>query len=220
MNEAMEWEQSSDCAALFEALAKAQGEIEGAAKGKENPHFRSKYADLASVWDACRAQLSKHGICVIQQPFARGPLAGMRTVLGHSSGQWVACVSTTTPKDNGPQALGSCLTYLRRQGLAAFVGVAPEDDDGEGAEGRRQGQRPPGANWGSKPPANRPADPNDPGEAIDETTLHELRSAALAKFPSKPADAKKWLRELYGTDNPEKLTKFEATQAIKKLKAA
>lgn len=217
-NVATEWEQSGDVGALFEALSKAQGEIEGAAKGKENPHFRSKYADLASVWDACRAPLSKNGLCVIQQPFTRGALAGIRTQLGHASGQWIACVATTTPKDNGPQAYGSCLTYLRRYGLSAFVGVAPEDDDGEGAEGRRPGQKPPGANWG-KAPANKPADPNDTGEPVDEATLHSLRSVALAKFTGKPAEAKKWLKDHFGTDNPDRLTQFEAAKALKLLAA-
>lgn len=215
----MEWEQSPDVAELFGALAKAQGEIEGASKDKENPHFRSRYADLASVWDACRAPLSKNGLCVIQQPFARGNLAGIRTQLGHASGQWIACVATTTPKDNGPQALGSCLTYLRRYALSAFAGVAPDDDDGEGAEGRKQGGKPPGANWGSKPPANRVNDPADTGEPITEKTLHDVRAAALAKFTSKPADAKKWLQAQFGIDNPEKLSQFEATKALKLLAA-
>jgi hypothetical protein len=215
----MEWESSAECGELFAALAKAQGQIEAAAKDKENPHFRSRYADLASVWDACREPLSKNGLCVIQQPFTRGPLAGIRTQLGHSSGQWVACISTTTPRDQGPQAYGSCLTYLRRYALSAFAGVAPDDDDGEKAEGRDRGAKPPGANWGSKPTANKPADPADPGEPIDEPTLHNLRSVALAKFPKKPAEAKAWLRDHFGTDNPEKLTKFEAEKALKMLAA-
>lgn len=216
----VEWEQSSECGELFASLAKAQGEIEGAEKGKENPHFRSRYADLASIWDACRAPLSKHGLCVVQQPFTRGNQAGLRTQLGHSSGQWLACITLTTPRDMGPQSLGSCTTYLRRQALAAFAGVAPDDDDGEKAEGRDRDKKPPGANWGKPANQPRPADPRDPGEVIDEATLHELRSVALAKFPKKPAEAKAWLKDQFGTDNPEKLTKFEAQEAIKKLQAA
>ncbi len=213
-----EWEQSGDCGELFAALAKAQAEVEGAEKGKVNPAFRSKYADLASVWEACREPLSKNGLCVIQQPFMRGNQAGLRTQLGHASGQWSACVAMTTPKDNGPQALGSCLTYLRRYGLSAFVGVCPEDDDGEKAEGRDRGAKPPGANWSPPKPANnsKPADPSDPGEPIDDITLHNVRTAALAKYP-KGADAKKWLKEHFGVELPDKLTKFEGEKAIKLL---
>jgi len=213
-----EWEQSNECGALFEALSKAQGEIEGAAKGKDNPFFKSKYADLAAIWDACRGPLSKNGLCVIQQPFTRGPLVGLRTQLGHASGQWVACIATAESKDRGPQAYGSVVTYLRRYALQAFAGVASEDDDGEKAEGRDRGAKPPGANWGPRP-ANKPADPADPGEPIDEPTLHSLRSVALAKFPKKPAEAKAWLRDHFGTDNPEKLTKYEAEKALKMLAA-
>ncbi len=214
-----EWEQSGEVNEIFAALAKAQAEIKNAKKSSDNPFFKSKYADLAEVSDACRGPLTKNGIAVIQGPVSRDKKCGVRTMLGHSSGQWLACTALATPKDEGPQSYGSVVTYLRRYSLASMAGVATEDDDAEGAEGRKQGQKPPGANWGSKP-ANRPADPADPGEAIDEGTLHELRSAALAKFPSKPADAKKWLKDLYGTEKPEQLTKYEATQAIKKLKAA
>src|SRR5580698_6427361 len=68
------------------ALAKAQGEIEGAEKGATNPHFRSKYADLASIWDACRAPLSKNEIAVVQLPSGRS----VTTMLVHSSGQFFA----------------------------------------------------------------------------------------------------------------------------------
>ena len=221
METTTEWEQSAECGALFGALAKAQAEIEGAEKGKVNPAFRSKYADLSSVWDACRAPLSKNGLCVIQQPFTRGNHAGLRTMLAHSSGQWVACVATTTPKDSGPQALGSCLTYLRRYGRSAFVGVCPEDDDGEKAEGRDRDAKPPGASWG-KPKAapKRKQDPADDGTPIAADTLHMLRLAAGDKFKGKPAEAKRWLSENFGTDNAESLSEFEAKQAIQLLPRA
>src|SRR5437773_12577996 len=50
------------------ALAKAQGQIKGAAKDSTNPHFQSHYADLASVAEACRAALSSNEIAVVQSP--------------------------------------------------------------------------------------------------------------------------------------------------------
>ncbi len=190
-----EWEQSAECGELFTALSKAQAEIEGAAKGKVNPAFRSKYADLASVWDACREPLTKNGLCVIQQPFMRGNQAGLRTQIGHTSGQWSACVSLTTPKDNGPQAYGSCLTYLRRYGLSAFVGVCPEDDDGEKAEGRDRDAKPPGASWGrpangqerSAPKASSPA--TSPAGSKSSTTTSTTGTGATATRSTRdPAD--------------------------------
>lgn len=123
------------------ALAKAQGAIEGAVKGKENPHFRSKYADLGAVWDACREQLAKNAIGVVQSvthtavDAPEGALRSfMLTRLVHGSGQWIedGGVPLLLSK-NDMQGLGSALTYSRRYGLMAMVGIAPEDDDGNAA---------------------------------------------------------------------------------------
>lgn len=122
--------------ALAAALAKAQGEIEGASKDKTNPHFKSRYADLASVWDACRKALSANEIAVIQSPSADGPLVTVETVLVHSSGAAASSRLTMKARDDSPQAIGSAITYGRRYGLASMVGVAPEDDDAEAAQGR------------------------------------------------------------------------------------
>lgn len=124
------------------ALAKAQGEMAGAKKDSTNPHFRSKYADLASVWEACRGALSSNGIAVVQALQSDDPeIVGVTTVLTHSSGQWMSSGFCMRPTKADPQGIGSCVTYARRYALAAMVGVAPEDDDGEGAHGRgTQGQ--------------------------------------------------------------------------------
>jgi hypothetical protein len=121
------------------ALAKAQGAIEGAVKGSVNPHFRSKYADLGAVWDACREHLTKNGISVIQ-PVTRHIESNTHvtvTRLMHSSGQWIedGGIPLLLSKDD-MQGLGSALTYSRRYGLMAMVGIAPEDDDGNAASQR------------------------------------------------------------------------------------
>lgn len=124
--------QSEQLNELADALAKAQGAIKGASKDTTNPHFKSKYADLASVWDACREPLSKNGLAVIQTGATVNNQYIMRTRLMHSSGQWiegeVPCMIAR--QTNPMQALGSAITYARRYGLAAIVGIAPEDDDG------------------------------------------------------------------------------------------
>ncbi len=81
---------SPTVAELFTALAKAQAEIEGAKKDSVNPHLKNKYADLASVWSACRSVLPKHGLCAIQTTAQAGP-GGVCvvTTLGHTSGEWI-----------------------------------------------------------------------------------------------------------------------------------
>jgi len=146
-------EEMKDFAA---ALAKAQGEITGATKDKTNPHFKSNYADLASVRAACSDALSKNGIAVIQSPgTTEGGDVEVTTLLIHASGQWIENTFAAKPMKLDAQSIGSVITYLRRYGLSAMVGVAPEDDDGETAAVRgTNGDRTPIA---PVKPASRPA---------------------------------------------------------------
>lgn len=121
------------------ALAKAQGVMRGAAKDATNPHYKNRYADLASIWDACREALTANELAVLQPVYSDGARVTVVTILTHSSGEWVSGELTVTAQQNTPQGVGSAITYARRYGLAAMVGVAPDDDDGEGAEGRPSG---------------------------------------------------------------------------------
>jgi hypothetical protein len=127
---------------LAAALAVAQGQIKGAIKDSANPYFKSKYADLASVWDACRQPLSANGLSVWQSPSLMPPpnehapwVVLVETMLMHTSGQWISGVASTPIEKMDAQGVGSATTYLRRYALSAFVGVAPEDDDGNAAVG-------------------------------------------------------------------------------------
>jgi hypothetical protein len=128
--------RSGSIAKLATALAQAQGEMAGAAKDSTNPHFKSKYADLASVWDACRKPLSKHGLSILQPVSANGQHVTVTTILAHSSGEWISESLTMVAQQATPQAVGSTITYGRRYGLSSMVGIAPEDDDAEAATAR------------------------------------------------------------------------------------
>lgn len=137
---------------LAAALAKAQGEIKSAAKDSTNPHFKSKYADLASVWDACRAALSKNGLAVAQiTATTEAGKVRVTTTLLHSSGQWIEGELDVKPGQDTAQGIGSTITYCRRYALAAMVGVAPDDDD----DGYAASERPNGV----KPIARAPVPP-------------------------------------------------------------
>lgn len=127
---------NGDLNELGAALAKAQAAIQGARKDATNPHYRSKYADLASVWDACREPLTANGLSVIQLPGYNPEhrFAFLETILLHTSGQQIASVLNAPVPSDTPQGVGSALTYLRRYALMAMVGIAPEEDDGEAAE--------------------------------------------------------------------------------------
>jgi hypothetical protein len=130
--------QSESIAALAAALSKAQADITGALKDSSNPFFKSKYADLASCWDACRKQLAANGLAVIQTTNTTDAGVVLVTTLAHSSGEWIRGVLPVVTKDNGPQAQGSGITYARRYALAAVVGLAQIDDDAEAAQARNK----------------------------------------------------------------------------------
>ena len=128
--------QSENIAELAAALSKAQASITGALKDSANPFFKSKYADLAACWDACRKQLTDNGLSVIQTTDIVADTVVVRTTLAHASGQWISGILPVKAKDDGPQAQGSGITYARRYALAAIVGLAQIDDDAEAAQGR------------------------------------------------------------------------------------
>lgn len=173
---------SEGIAAIAAALAKAQGEIETAKKDSENPHFRSKYADLASVWEACRSALSKNGIAVVQAPGTDETGAvTMTTMLSHSSGEWMCSTMACKPARNDAQSMGSVITYLRRYSLSAMVGVAPdEDDDGEAASGRGKADgRGRETNVAPATAAlDQRTDPQDDPHAIANRIKHDIDAAA------------------------------------------
>lgn len=118
---------------LFTALAKAQGEIENASKNANNPHFKSKYADLAEVLNTIRPVFAAHGLSLSQVPAYDGSLASVTTILAHSGGGYITGTASCVPAKSDAQGIGSATTYLRRYGAAAVAGIAQEDDDGQAA---------------------------------------------------------------------------------------
>ena len=126
--------QSEQINELAAALSKVQGELDYAVKDSNNPHFKSKYANLAGVWYACRDPLSKHGLSVIQTLELIDGKQALMTTLAHASGQWIKSLVILPIQKPGPQEMVSCITYCRRTALAAIVGVYQDDDDAEAAD--------------------------------------------------------------------------------------
>jgi len=125
-------EQISELAA---ALAAAQGMMENAVMNRINPHFKSKYADLAAIFDAARKPLSANGLAIVQT-IGDGVL---HTRLLHTSGQWIAS-EHPLPMSGRPQEIGSALTYARRYSLSALIGIAADEDDDANAANRSNGK--------------------------------------------------------------------------------
>jgi hypothetical protein len=128
------FQTSESTAKLDAAIAKAQGEIDPAAKDKVNPHFRSRYADLTSIWEACRKALSKHGISVTQWPLhSDDNRLHIITRLAHD-GEWMMARFSLPVSKHDAHGVGSAATYGKRYALSAALGVvSDEDDDGNKA---------------------------------------------------------------------------------------
>lgn len=126
--------QSDSIKNLATALSKVQGELTYAKKDSANPFFKSRYADLESVWDACRSLLAKNGLSIIQMPgnYFEGRM-WLITRLCHESGEWIEQEMSLPVQKPDAQGAGSALTYMRRYALAAFVGIVQADDDGNEA---------------------------------------------------------------------------------------
>jgi hypothetical protein len=116
------------------ALVKAQQAFGPALKTATNPHFRSRYADLAACVEAVMDGLNSNGIALVQQLTESDTGVIVETVFIHESGEMLNCGKLHVPAvKHDPQGYGSALTYARRYSLMAACGIAPEDDDGNAA---------------------------------------------------------------------------------------
>lgn len=145
---------------LAAALAQAQGRIESASKDRKG-NFGA-YATLASVLDAIRAPMSEAGIAYVQLPTFDGELVHVETRLIHASGDWVGTTLSARPAKSDPQGIGSAITYLRRYGLMAVVGVAPDDDDGDASSAPQK----PAPTRAAPPPVRAPSAKPGPSTTI------------------------------------------------------
>lgn len=172
-------EQINEIAA---AMAKAQAEIEGATRDRENPAFRSKYADLGAVWDAIRAPLSANNIAVVQFPRIReGGGIEVETMMMHSSGQWMSEVLGMPVTKADQHGHGSSITYARRFALSSMCGVAPVDLDGNDEHAGTKGMANGGGDF-------RPAGPRRfVGPVGTQAAKDEAARDGLISEPKPPA---------------------------------
>jgi len=138
---------SESIANLTLALSIVQGKMSHAIKDSSNPFFKSKYADLESVWDVCRSLLSENGLAVMQFPgdinFVQlekengdiniATKMSLTTIISHKSGEFMSQEMSVPVTKPDAQGAGSALTYMRRYALAAVVGVVQADDDANAA---------------------------------------------------------------------------------------
>jgi len=123
------------------AFLKAQKATHVAIKGAKNPFYKSTYADLSSVIDACKKPLNDNGISILQNVGHIDTTIGIKTyietILLHESGEFISDVMIVTMDKEGPQAQGSAISYAKRYSLQSMVLLPSADDDAEGATNRK-----------------------------------------------------------------------------------
>lgn len=159
--------KSESIAHIAPALLSAQRNIGSAKKGSENPFFKSSYADLGAVMEACKEHLLEQGIVVLQPLGCDEKGDYVETILLHESGEYISDKALLhTAKEHDPQAYGSATTYARRYGLQSMLFIPAEDDDAEGAMKRpvappKAQEKPSEKPQQARKPAPPPLDPND-----------------------------------------------------------
>lgn len=133
----------SDNKLISAAMVKAQASFGPALKDKNNPAFRSKYADLGACLDAVMDALNANGIALMQKNHPHDGGVCIETIFVHESGEQLSAGLLPVPATKqDAQGYGSAMTYARRYSLMAACGIAPEDDDGNAASKRPQQTRP------------------------------------------------------------------------------
>lgn len=193
-------QQSPSIGRLIEALAKAQLKFGTIFKESENPAFRSKYADLATVIAATQKALATEGVVVIQSPTTKGKDLTLNTMLAHSSGEWLSSDLTmpaTMREKFDAQSIGSAITYARRYALQAITGTSADiDDDGNAAADQGSTQAAQKVAKGKTAGASVPSlfymavpDQTDTYEVTGAQGLMESYRGILRKFWNIPAKA-------------------------------
>jgi len=200
--------KSDTIAELSTALSKLQGELVPVKKGSENPFFKSKYADLATMWGACHKLLANNGLSVAQASRIEGDQIILVTTLMHSSGEWLEGEYPIDPEKQTPQGYGSAITYARRYTLAAMLGIAAEDedDDAEGATDRDK-----------KPKAKTEKPPEKPTDKASDAQ-RRLIFASAKDNGYTAEDVKTMIHTEFNIESTNDLTRAQASHIIDMIK--
>ena len=153
---------------IYAAFVKAQQGFAPALKTSINPHFKSRYADLAACVEAVIDSLNSNGIGLVQKSHPDDNGVTIETIFIHTSGESMTGGTLHVPASkHDAQGYGSALSYARRYSLMAACGIAPEDDDGNSATNTAP----------AKPASSSPVSV-DTFSKLDSDTQDYLRSVA------------------------------------------
>ncbi len=193
-----------------------------------------QYATLADVTEVLQGLMTANNLFWTHLPQATdGTCVRMLTYVVHApSGGWLMSEIVMTPSTPTPQNLGSTMTYARRYGLSAMMGVVVEDDDASAASETPPARAAsPGSN-AAKTGAGRPAAAaGKPGKSLaTHEQLLEIKNL-LQAIHGDDADAKRDLyheladfeakdgKKVAAPDDTRRLSTGWAANIIKSLKA-
>jgi hypothetical protein len=134
---------------------------------------------LDGILETTRPILNKHGLAIIQEVRGVEGAAQVKTKLIHESGSIIETdvLEMKPVKANDPQAMGSCITYMKRYQLAALLGICESvDDDGNQATY--------GTGYNAK---NKKDDKKGTTGAINEAQIKRLYAIAHSKNVDRAA---------------------------------
>lgn len=199
---------------LMGALLKVQGQVDGVAKTKKNPHFGAKYATLESVVDTLREPCQEAGLVIIQAPgeCIEGTIA-ITTMIAHAeSGEWLRSTIQLPLAKNDPQGAGSAITYgLRYSLMAVFVLPPVEDDDGNAAS-QRPVQRQQPVRTPEYPPTvkDRPAQAVASPGGIATAMLRDVSARATLVALDKMTNSERWKADFQTLPEADRRTVMNA----------
>lgn len=198
--------KSEEIKDLALALSQFQGEVEDIPKNKEvrlSATSSFKHADLSGVLDIVRPLLCKYGLAVVQLPGCTEDKITVETVLMHKSGQWISstiemAMDSSARRMSGPQEVGKFITYARRYGLAAIVGVTQVDDEQSMININHKQTK---------------SEPEIKKETISAFEANDLKRIINADVPTS-----NWIRQAYNITRLEELTKPQYIEIKDKLR--
>lgn len=189
------------------ALVQAQTKMGNAIKDSKNPFFKSKYADLNAVREACLPALNESKISVLQLITNKENKNYVETILLHESGEWISSeTEIKNSKPNDPQAEGSGITYARRYGLQSIVCLGAEDDDGNAASNNNLDT--------DNKDNNSYQKKNTKQQDINKIPIPETKPEPNQNFNYKPSETVNWINTKTKKPVPEKTVYNAITKAF------
>lgn len=222
---------SEKTANIVAAYIKFQKQGLVAKKDGTNPHYGSTFTTLHEALELVRSPLADEGLALIQMPLGGIEVCRLLNRLVHSSGEWMAWVTTTPVSKRDPQGMIAATTYLKRCNITSSCGLPETDDDGNTASSKERTTEPPQAakpapQGQSKPPYQadeqkpvvKKAFAPRPGKIVTEGQLTFLKNAIKwGKYYSE-AEVAEYAKQQYGVSALNQIDEVQKDELIAAVK--